>query len=297
MKIKLILVGMSLQALVGTAQAADGAGPCGAPDFTGHQFAAQLAELHREILSEIDDGKPLPNKTVYRTPWRRDGAMVAMVLEKTGQIGLIRDWILTIDDPFDRNNGCEEPDNIGESLYLLGCVTNHTHPAVGKIVEIAKKRLDGNGVLTGIVDGENHPVYVMKWLKLGLEKCGLDASWVKIPDAKNDFYDGLFWMDGARDPECAKAGLNHNYPYLTWAYWHKGGRKFLPSEVPVKANGMMTWEAHGAKANYAAYKDSHPDWAKNRIAYPHTWHAAEMFLLLWEQKTPDTGAGQAPALK
>ncbi len=256
------------------------------PDFTGHPFAAQLAELHREIVSEIDNGRPLPNKTVYRTPWRRDGAMVAMVLEKTGRIGLIRDWILTIDDPFDRNNGCEEPDNIGESLYLLGCVTNHTHPAVSKIVEIAKKRLDGNGVLTGSVDGEDHPVYAMKWLKLGLEKCGLDASWVKIPNVKDDSYDGLFWMDGVREAKWAKAELNRNYPYLSWAKWHKGGRKFQPSEVPVKLNGLMTWEAYASKANYAAYKNSHPDWAKNCISYPHTWHAAEMFLLLWEQKAP-----------
>ena len=71
MKINLILVGVSLQALVGTAQAADGAGPCRAPDFTGHQFAAQLAELHREIVGEIDDGKPLPNKTAYRAPARK----------------------------------------------------------------------------------------------------------------------------------------------------------------------------------------------------------------------------------
>ena len=119
------------------------------PVFTGRPFEKQLDILHDEIVSQIVDGQPLPNKIVYRKPWRRDGAMMAMVLEKTGRIGLIRDWILSLDDPFDRNNhGDEEPDNIGQSLYLLGCVTDSQHPSVEKFVKIAHERLDGDGVQT-----------------------------------------------------------------------------------------------------------------------------------------------------
>ena len=251
------------------------------PSFAGHPFEKQLDELYAEIVSQIADGRPLPNKYVYSRPWHRDAAMVAMVLERCGRIGLIRDWILSVDDPFDRNNkGEEEPDNLGETLYMLGCVTNATHPAVTKIAGIARSRTDADGFLVGRVDYGRHRVYAAKWLKLGLEKCGLDSSWVKIPQEKDD-YDDLFWMDGSRKAELADAVLDQNYPYLTWAAWHKAGRRFRPDDVPVNA-GTMSWEAHASEANYEGLRTICGEWADRKIAYPHTWHAAEMFLLLWD---------------
>ena len=253
------------------------------PSFKGHPFEKQLDELYAEIVSQIVDGRPLPNKYVYSRPWHRDGAMVAMVLEKCGRLELIRDWILSIEDPFDRlNKGNEEPDNLGQTLYMLGCVTNAAHPSVSKIVEIAKSRMDKDGYLVGAVDYSRHRVYAAKWLKLGLEKCGLDSSWVKVPKEK-DFYDDLFWMDGSCNAKLGKKKLCKNWPYLTWAAWHKAGRKFRPEDVPVKA-GVMTWEAHASEANYEGLRTIRGDWADRKIAYPHTWHAAEMFLLLWELK-------------
>ncbi|MBR5080111.1 MAG: hypothetical protein IKX30_15345 [Victivallales bacterium] len=250
------------------------------PVFAGHPFEKQLDILHEEIVSQIVDGQPLPNKYVYRKPWRRDGAMMAMVLEKTGRIGLIRDWILSLDDPFDRNNhGDEEPDNIGQSLYLLGCVTNSQHPSVKKFVKIAHERLDDDGILVGRVDYGRHRVYAQKWLKFGLEKCGLDSSWVVIPNEEDD-YDDIFWMDGERKPSLASEKLNENYPYLTWAKWHKAGRTFTPEEIP--AVSPMSWEAHASEADYEAIRPVDSRWADAKICYPHTWHAAEMFLLLCE---------------
>ena len=253
------------------------------PSFKGHPFEKQLDELYDEIVSQIVDGKPLANKYVYPHPWHRNAATTAMVLEKCGRIGLIRDWILSIKDPFDRlNKGNEEPDNLGQTLYLFGCVTNAAHPMVSKIIEIAKSRMDKDGYLVGTVDYGRHRVYSAKWLKLGLEKCGLDSSWVKVPREK-DSYDDLFWMDGSRNPALAKKKLDMNWPYLTWAAWHKAGRKFRPEDVPVKV-GMMSWEAKGSEANYEGLRTVNSDWVRRKIAYPCDWHAAEMFLLLWELK-------------
>lgn len=248
------------------------------PSFAGHPFEKQLDTLYQDIVSQIVDGRPLPNKYVYNNPWRRDAAMVAMVLEKVGKIDLIKDWILSFDDPFDRNNkGNEEPDNIGESLYLLGCVTDKDNPTVKKFVEIAKSRMGENGCLQGSVDYSDQPVYAAKWLKLGLEKCGLESSWVNIPDVPGG-YDDIFWMDGSRNPELADVPLDPNYPYLSWAKWHKAGKTFTPSEI----TSVSSWEAYASEANYDALSSINEEWAKNKICYPHTWHAAEMFLLLYE---------------
>ncbi len=249
-----------------------------APSFAGHPFEKQLDNLYADIVSQLVDGRPLPNKYVYTNPWRRDAAMVAMVLEKVGRIELIKDWILSLEDPFDRNNsGNEEPDNIGESLYLLGCVTDKSNPIVKKFVEIAKERMDTNGILKGSVDYSDQPVYSAKWLKLGLEKCGLDSDWVKIPDVKGG-YDDIFWMDGSRNPALADVELDTNYPYLTWAQWHKAGKTFKPEEI----TDVSSWEANASMANYDALYTINSGWAKDNICYPHTWHAAEMFLLLYE---------------
>jgi hypothetical protein len=66
------------------------------PDFKGHRYSEILKVLHQELLINILNSRPLPNFFVYQNPWRRDGAMMAMCLEKTGNINLIRDWVLSL---------------------------------------------------------------------------------------------------------------------------------------------------------------------------------------------------------
>ena len=63
------------------------------PDFGTHPHAALLRVLHHEILVNIVSGGPLPNLFVYRKPWYRDAAMVAMVLAHTGNVQLIAPWV------------------------------------------------------------------------------------------------------------------------------------------------------------------------------------------------------------
>ena len=51
------------------------------PAFEKYKYSEVLKELHHEILINIVDSKPLPNYFVYKNPWRRDGAMMAMCLK------------------------------------------------------------------------------------------------------------------------------------------------------------------------------------------------------------------------
>ena len=73
------------------------------PEFNNYRYGRILKVLHHEILINILDSKPLPNFIVYNNPWRRDGALMAMCLNITGNINLIKRWVLSLDDPFDRH--------------------------------------------------------------------------------------------------------------------------------------------------------------------------------------------------
>ena len=253
------------------------------PGFAGSPHAPLLRALLREVLVNVDCGLPLPNFYVYRKPWRRDGAMMAMVLEATGNLAQLEGWARSFDDPFDRNNaGCEEPDNLGQTLYVLGLLGLGDHPLVARTVAEARRRLGLDGVLQGTTDSRSHPVYCACWLRLGLEACGLDASWVPMPDAWDD-YGPLFWM--RREwvgPKAASTTVEYDarYPYLWWAKAHFH-RLPVPSELLAPAS-PLSWEQRASEARYEAIAPLSPAWASARFSAPHTWHAAEMFLYLSE---------------
>lgn len=73
------------------------------PGFEGRKHRRVLRVLHQEMLVNVLDGKPLPNGFVYSKPWYRDAAMMAMAFEKTGNLPAVKDWILGLREPFDRN--------------------------------------------------------------------------------------------------------------------------------------------------------------------------------------------------
>jgi hypothetical protein len=239
--------------------------------------AALLRILHHEILLNVVDGKPLPNFMVYKKPWYRDGAMMAMVLAKTGNLDLIRSWIMELRDPFDRNNKNErEPDNLGQVLYLLSLVTDAKHPLVATVLAEAETFRVGDHI-RGNSDFAPHPVYQTKWLKFGLRALGLPDAW-RIP-AVEDSYSALFWMD-YRDEHVGKGGFDSHgqqlYPYLGWASDH-----FYRKAPVLPAIGFpLSWEAKASEANYAGMALVAPAYAQQQLSAPHTWHAAEMFLYL-----------------
>jgi hypothetical protein len=250
------------------------------PDFLGHKHRLVLRVLHQELLINIVSGRPVPNFFVYPKPWYRDAAMVAMVLSRTGNLPLIKNWILNLREPYDRNNGGEqEPDNLGQVLYLLSLVADKSHPLV-PVVQKELVRFQKGTWLVGRTDFAPHPVYQTKWAKFGLRALGLQDPYT-IPK-ENDSYGALFWW-AYREEDAAQRPVwtDDRYPYLAWAASHYTGRrlgKLSDRDYP------LTWESQASQAKYEGLKYLSEEYVRSRTCAPHAWHAAEAFLLLWEEK-------------
>jgi hypothetical protein len=258
--------------------------PLRLPEFHGHQYSRILKTLHHEILINIIDGKPVPNFLVYSNPWRRDGAMMAMCLEKSGNLNLIKKWVLNLVDPYDRNNqGETEADNLGQTLYLLSLFTDSKHPLVSRILnETTKYEIkDGNGLyIKGRSDFHEVPAYQTKWLKFGLKNLKLPDPYV-IPGNVEDNYSALFWWDykDTYKPGTKDAWEGMNYPYLEWAVDHFHGQK---KGVLSNRDYPLTWEKEASQAKYEGMKLVDDIFVTQKLSMPHTWHAAEVFLYLWD---------------
>ncbi len=248
------------------------------PRFGGNKYAAVLRVLHHEILINIIGGKPVPNFFVYQKPWFRDAALMAMVLKQTGNLHLIRNWILSIRDPFDRNNhGIAEADNPGQVLFLLSLVSDKNNPMVQTVIDSAVQFKKGD-YIEGKTDYAAHPVFQTKWLKYGLKSLGLPDPYL-IPKAY-DWYSSLFWwdyksqhVDGAKFEDSNST----NYPYLVWAEDHFYGEN---RGIVTNRDYPLSWESHASDAHYPGLKNLDERLIQDKLSPPHTWHAAEMFLLL-----------------
>ncbi len=254
------------------------------PDFKGHPYAPILRTLHHEVLINVDQGLPVPNFLVYKKPWYRDASLMGMVMKKTGNLHLIRDWIMQIRDPFDRNNrGISEADNPGQVLFLISLVSDKNHPAV-KITLDSVKQFHKENYIEGKSDFALHPVYQTKWIKYGLQSLGLQNLDHYVIPKVYDNYSGLFWWDYKKEHVAGQRFNQKNsvrYPYLVWAEDHFYGEK---NGVVTDQDYPLSWEAYASQAKYPAMEAIDPELARQKISPPHTWHAAEMFLLLIDSK-------------
>jgi hypothetical protein len=252
------------------------------PRFEETAHADVLRALHQEILINIINGKPVPNFFAYRKPWYRDSAMMCMCLQKTNNLHLVRDWILGLDEPFDRNNaGIAEPDNLGQALFLISLVSDQSHPLVPIILQEAK-HYEKEGHIIGLSDFAEHPAYQTKWLKHGLASLGLKDSYA-IPEVY-DSYSSLFWMD-YRNQHVGGPGFdartNDLYPYLAWAEAHFHHAPF--PVIPDVSLYPLTWEAEASQADYSGIASICEEYERRKVAAPHTWHAAEVFMYLLDE--------------
>lgn len=253
--------------------------PINRPTFEPSPYAGRLRALHHEILVNLVNGEPLPNLFVYSKPWRRDAVMVAMCLAKTGNLDLLKPWVLNLQTVFDRNAEVEEPDNLGQNLYLLGIMgAPRQHPLVEKTLEEAL-RFTKRGAITGITDGSEHTVYQTLWMKMGLKTMNLRDPY-EVP-FKFDHYGSLVWWFPQQPlpfPFNFDAVTAAHYPYLSWAeahYWSSS-----PPPLPATDTFPQTWEAYASEADYGKMEIVGSDWAKAQVSGPHSWHAAEAFLYL-----------------
>lgn len=246
------------------------------PRFAGPD-AGRLRALHHELLVNIVGGVPLPNLIVYDKPWRRDAAMMAMALEKTGNVGLITPWINGLDNVFDTNAGVEEPDNIGQTLYLLALAkAPRDHPLIAQAVAAAERFRRGDHI-SGSTDGGTHAAYQTAWLKTGLQAWGLPDAW-QVPWRADHYRSLVWWMPDGGVPYPLRFGAQNSrdYPYLAWAeahYWNND-----PPPLPHRDAFPQTWEANGASADFRKMERVDSAWASAKLAGPHGWHAAEALL-------------------
>ncbi len=254
------------------------------PTFEEYKYQKHLKILLHEILISFNEkNEPVPNIYVYNKPWYRDGAMMALVLEKTGNIELLRKWAMSVTELYDRNNwGMSEPDNLGQLAFVLSFFVDKDYPLINEIIEEAK-RISVDGCLTGITDGNDHTIYSTLWLKYGLSKLNADTSFIKIPN-KFDSYARMFWMDRS-DVERETYFENKYdklYPYLTWAVMHFENEEIDNELLDIQY--PMTWEIEASQAKYDKITSLSENYAKNKCGAPHSWHAAEMFMYLIEFK-------------
>ena len=253
------------------------------PSFENYRYSKLLRILHHEVLINIIDGKPVPNYFVYKKPWYRDSAMMAMVLKLTDNLHLIKDWVLSITDLYDKNNaGNEEPDNLGQLLYLVSLFKGKDYPLVDKIIDEAK-RITENGLLTGLTDFGNHQIYSTLWLKFALNELNMDHSFLDIPQ-EFDSYARMFWMDksGIERETPYPNEYNDFYPYLWWAVKHFENEPI--DEKYLQITYPMSWEQEASQAKYEDIRQLSNTYADNKFSAPHTWHASEMFLYLIEKE-------------
>lgn len=261
------------------------------PQFAQNPYGPVLRVLHQEVLINVINGRPVPNFFVYAKPWYRDAALMAMVLRETGNLRLIRDWIMAIRDPFDRNNrGIAEADNPGQVLFLASLVSDKTHPAVPMALD-SVKRFRKEKYIVGKTDYAEHPVFQTKWLKYGLKSLGLPDPYV-IPK-QYDSYSSLFWWDYKAEHVAPTETVgkrfsekdSDHYPYLVWAEDHFYSRKGTPERRGIVGNldYPLSWEQNASDAHYPGMTVLDKGLVRQKLAFPHTWHAAEMFLLLFEK--------------
>ena len=113
------------------------AAPLQLPQFGGQTYPLVMRVLHQELLVNVLASGPTPNLWVYPRPWRRDGAMMMLALNATGNAGLLKSWVSTLTSPFDMNAGVAEPDNIGETLTMLALAQTPTAPLVQTAIAAA----------------------------------------------------------------------------------------------------------------------------------------------------------------
>lgn len=261
--------------------------PVNLPTFEGHPHEDTLRVLHHEILVNVMPQGPLPNFFAYAQPRYRDAAMMAMVLQKTDNVRLIRDWVEALSEPFDQLCGECELDNLGQALYLISLTHDCTHPLVPKIFATIPHYVHEDhsrgSYISGMTQGAPHPVYQTQWLKFGLRALGMDDPFI-VPWLE-DTYASLCWwadvVDYVGKPQGYHAKEEH-LPCLTWAEAHFFDHPLLVDMT--QHSYPLSWEAGVACADYAGMRRLDASFEEQKQCIPHGWHAAEMFLYLLDQE-------------
>ena len=252
-------------------------------DFKNDKYKNMKKVLYGEILFNIKDSKIYPNIVVYKDAWYRDAALTCMVLKQTNNTDLITDWVSSIEDIYDRqNNGVEEPDNLGELLYILSTQKEIRYDLVDKIEKEAERLASSNPngyYIYGKTDFGDQYLYQNLWYKLGLESIGKTYPY-DLKSIKEDSYSKMAWWSDYEVSDKSPYNSEKFYPYLSYGAYHKLGSGTLPVNRSLYP---LSWETSASSANYNNYQSTMPI-MRAQISSPlHSWSASELLLLLLDE--------------
>ena len=249
-------------------------------DFSNDKYPNIKKVLYGEILFNIKDSKIYPNILVYDKPWYRDAAITTMVLKKTNSTYLIKDWVESINELYDKQNkGNNEPDNLGELLYILSIQENINYELVNRIEEEAERIASSNPngyYLYGKTDYQDEYLYQNLWYKLGIESVGREFNF-DIEGLDDNYSNSCWWSDIKKD---FNYEVSQEYPYLSIAYRHNLGSGKL---VLNKALYPLSWEKAASEAKYENMTIVDSNYKNTRISPVHSWTAAELLLFMLEE--------------
>lgn len=239
------------------------------PTFEGYSQSLLMKRYFHELMLNILPTGPTPNIFHYKNVWYRDAAIMAMAIEKTGNISQIMGWLNSIDKMYDnqRQNDLNESDNLGNVLYLQSLATEKNEQLISDILKEAERiTVEGERYISGITDGSYMPLYQTRWLKFGMKSLGLDDSKYVIPDVEEQ-YAALMWFDGYGDigaigrEELIDNWNDEVYPYLRFAKLH-----FYKEKVDITCNKFPCTN----------------ELVEDFVLELHGWHAAEVLLYLYD---------------
>lgn len=252
-------------------------------DFNNQQYKNTKKVLYQELLFNIKDSKIYPNIIVYENPWYRDAALASMVLKQTNNTNLIKEWVDSIEDIYDRQNkGNEEPDNLGELLYIISTQENKREDLIDKIENEAECIASSNEkgyYLYGKTDYGDMYLYQNLWYKLGIESVGREFKF-DLDDIEEDIYSSMAWWSNYSYSKEKELDSSREYPYLSYATRHK-----LKQGDIVLNNNLypLSWEQYATEANYSNNYKIDYYFVNQKLSPIHTWSSSELLLFLLDE--------------
>lgn len=251
--------------------------------FENQKYQNIKKVLYSEILFNIKDSVITPNIIVYKNPWYRDAAITSMVLKQTNNTSLIKEWVSSISEIYDRqNNDVEEVDNLGELLYILSTQEEKNEDLINRIEEEAERIAEANPngyYIYGQTDFGNMHLYQNLWYKLGIESVGRKFKF-DLDTIEEDSYSSMAWWSDYEVKNKSFQEADYNYPYLSIAAKHK----LKTGTIILNGNLYpLSWEKNATSAVYENYSSFDNRFNNLKTSPIHSWTASEMLLFILDE--------------
>lgn len=249
------------------------------PEFEDKKYGEVMKVLHQEVLFNIDGSEPIPNIIGYKQPFYRDAMLATLVLEETGNVHLLTDWVNSLDSIYDyaRSSEIKETDNLGELLYMIGATGADRQDLIDEILEEIDSIKTEDNMISGYIDSFDQKYYPTAIAIFGEEKLGITPNLTL--NNIDDGYGKLTWYYD--NPNMVWAGFMDSplFPYLGWAQLHDTtfGNVYILDEIYP-----LSYEAGEPRPGYKSepYCFISEFYCVNATHISHLWDASEKFLFL-----------------